>query len=92
MNTEARQTAIYAVGLRKAFGEKAVLDGIDLDVPRGTVFALLGPNGAGLTGETKSPHAAGHGEPPEPDGPVPGSHTRRGHGKRLSAGRRDQAR
>ncbi|TDB98651.1 ATP-binding cassette domain-containing protein [Actinomadura sp. 7K534] len=49
MNTEARQTAIYAAGLRKAFGEKAVLDGIDLDVPRGTVFALLGPNGAGKT-------------------------------------------
>ncbi|GAA0549837.1 ATP-binding cassette domain-containing protein [Actinomadura livida] len=49
MKTEARQTAIYAAGLRKAFGEKAVLDGIDLDVQRGTVFALLGPNGAGKT-------------------------------------------
>ncbi|TDE34608.1 ATP-binding cassette domain-containing protein [Actinomadura sp. 6K520] len=49
MKPEARQTAIYAAGLRKAFGEKAVLDGIDLDVPRGTVFALLGPNGSGKT-------------------------------------------
>ncbi|TDC73532.1 ATP-binding cassette domain-containing protein, partial [Actinomadura sp. 7K507] len=49
MNTEPRQTAIYAAGLRKAFGEKVVLDGIDLDVPRGTVFSLLGPNGAGKT-------------------------------------------
>ncbi|MEO3825343.1 ATP-binding cassette domain-containing protein [Actinomadura sp. B10D3] len=49
MNTKARQTAIYATGLRKAFGEKVVLDGIDLDVPRGTVFSLLGPNGAGKT-------------------------------------------
>ncbi|TDD37154.1 ATP-binding cassette domain-containing protein [Actinomadura sp. KC06] len=49
MNREPAQTAIQAIGLRKAFGEKAVLDGIDLDVPRGTVFSLLGPNGAGKT-------------------------------------------
>ncbi|MFI0405483.1 ATP-binding cassette domain-containing protein [Actinomadura sp. 3N508] len=49
MNTEPAQTAIQAIGLRKAFGEKVVLDGIDLDVPRGTVFSLLGPNGAGKT-------------------------------------------
>ncbi|QKW39461.1 ATP-binding cassette domain-containing protein [Actinomadura sp. NAK00032] len=49
MEIEARQTAISAVGLRKAFGEKAVLDGLDLEVARGTVFALLGPNGAGKT-------------------------------------------
>ncbi|MFA1542361.1 ATP-binding cassette domain-containing protein [Actinomadura monticuli] len=49
MKTEATQTAISAVGLRKAFGEKAVLDGIDLEVSRGTVFSLLGPNGAGKT-------------------------------------------
>ncbi len=36
-------------GLRKSFGEKVVLDGIDLDVAAGTIFALLGPNGAGKT-------------------------------------------
>ncbi len=42
-------SAIAASGLRKAFGTKAVLDGIDLDVAAGTVFALLGPNGAGKT-------------------------------------------
>ena len=36
-------------GLRKSFGDHLVLDGIDLDVPDGTVFALLGPNGAGKT-------------------------------------------
>ncbi len=42
-------TAIAASGLRKAFGDKIVLDGIDLDVPTGTVFSLLGPNGAGKT-------------------------------------------
>ena len=36
-------------GLRKAFGNQVVLDGIDLDVTVGTIFALLGPNGAGKT-------------------------------------------
>jgi ABC-2 type transport system ATP-binding protein len=42
-------TAIRATGLRKSYGENLVLDGIDLEVPAGTVFALLGPNGAGKT-------------------------------------------
>jgi ABC-2 type transport system ATP-binding protein len=42
-------TAIAVSGLRKAFGDKIVLDGIDLDVRAGTVFSLLGPNGAGKT-------------------------------------------
>jgi ABC-2 type transport system ATP-binding protein len=41
--------AIRAAGLRKSFGDKVVLDGIDLDVTAGTIFALLGPNGAGKT-------------------------------------------
>ncbi|MFG2680344.1 ATP-binding cassette domain-containing protein [Streptomyces sp. NPDC048392] len=41
--------AISATGLRKSYGDKTVLDGIDLTVPAGTVFALLGPNGAGKT-------------------------------------------
>ncbi|WTE49154.1 ATP-binding cassette domain-containing protein [Streptomyces sp. NBC_01622] len=41
--------AISAVGLRKSFGDKTVLDGIDLRIPAGSVFALLGPNGAGKT-------------------------------------------
>jgi ABC-2 type transport system ATP-binding protein len=41
--------AIEVAGLRKSFGDKVVLDGIDLEVPEGTVFALLGPNGAGKT-------------------------------------------
>lgn len=36
-------------GLKKAYKDKVVLDGIDLDVPEGTVFSLLGPNGAGKT-------------------------------------------
>ncbi len=42
-------SAIAVTGLRKAFGNKVVLDGIDLDVRAGTVFSLLGPNGAGKT-------------------------------------------
>jgi ABC-2 type transport system ATP-binding protein len=41
--------AVSTVGLRKSYGDKAVLDGIDLRVPAGSVFALLGPNGAGKT-------------------------------------------
>jgi ABC-2 type transport system ATP-binding protein len=41
--------AITARGLRKSYGDKVVLDGIDLDVKQGSVFALLGPNGAGKT-------------------------------------------
>jgi ABC-2 type transport system ATP-binding protein len=44
-----RNSAIAASGLRKAYGDKVVLDGIDLEVPAGTVFSLLGPNGAGKT-------------------------------------------
>ncbi|ONI76108.1 ABC transporter [Actinosynnema sp. ALI-1.44] len=42
-------SAIVASGLKKAYGDKIVLDGIDLDVRAGTVFSLLGPNGAGKT-------------------------------------------
>ncbi|MGP4022563.1 ATP-binding cassette domain-containing protein [Actinomadura sp. 3N407] len=41
--------AIAANGLRKSYGDKVVLDGVDLAVPQGTVFSLLGPNGAGKT-------------------------------------------
>ncbi|MEA2372238.1 MAG: type transport system ATP-binding protein [Solirubrobacteraceae bacterium] len=44
-----RPSAIRATGLRKSFGDHLVLDGVDLDVPEGTIFALLGPNGAGKT-------------------------------------------
>ncbi len=41
--------AVTVHGLRKSFGGRVVLDGIDFDVAEGTVFALLGPNGAGKT-------------------------------------------
>jgi ABC-2 type transport system ATP-binding protein len=44
----ARQ-AISAQAVRKSFGEHIVLDGVDLTVAEGTIFALLGPNGAGKT-------------------------------------------
>jgi ABC-2 type transport system ATP-binding protein len=43
------QPAIAVTGLRKSFGDLVVLDGVDLTVAPGTVFALLGPNGAGKT-------------------------------------------
>jgi ABC-2 type transport system ATP-binding protein len=42
-------SAIAASGLRKAYKDKIVLDGIDLDIAAGTIFSLLGPNGAGKT-------------------------------------------
>ena len=41
--------AISTTGLRKSYGDAVVLDGLDLSVPEGSVFALLGPNGAGKT-------------------------------------------
>ncbi|MGW3805545.1 ATP-binding cassette domain-containing protein [Micromonospora sp. NPDC005113] len=41
--------AIVATGLRKSYGDKVVLDGVDLEIAEGTIFALLGPNGAGKT-------------------------------------------
>jgi ABC-2 type transport system ATP-binding protein len=47
--TNTNRPAIETAGLRKSYGDKVVLDGIDLAIPAGTVFALLGPNGAGKT-------------------------------------------
>jgi ABC-type branched-subunit amino acid transport system ATPase component len=58
-----------AAGLRKRYGDNQALDGLDLQVRRGTVLGLLGPNGAGKTttvrvlatspGPTAAPHASG---------------------------------
>jgi ABC-2 type transport system ATP-binding protein len=45
----ASQSAIVAAGVRKAFDETTVLDGVGLTVAEGTIFGLLGPNGAGKT-------------------------------------------
>ncbi|MFD8071068.1 ATP-binding cassette domain-containing protein [Streptomyces sp. NPDC059718] len=49
----ASPAAISAIGLRKSYGDKTVLDGIDLRIPAGSVFALPGPNGAGKTTAVK---------------------------------------
>ncbi|MEU9378834.1 ATP-binding cassette domain-containing protein, partial [Streptomyces sp. NPDC048255] len=51
--SQSAVAAVSAVGLRKSYGDKAVLDGIDLHIPAGSVFALLGPNGAGKTTAVK---------------------------------------
>jgi ABC-2 type transport system ATP-binding protein len=47
INTSA--LAISARAVRKSFGDHVALDGVDLTVTEGTIFALLGPNGAGKT-------------------------------------------
>ncbi|MER5869796.1 ATP-binding cassette domain-containing protein [Streptomyces sp. NPDC002044] len=71
--------AVSAVGLRKSYGDKTVLDGIDLHIPPGSVFALLGPNGAGKTTVVKilstlvsadggQARVAGHDVAASPDG------------------------
>ncbi len=49
MTTSEASLAIEALGLGKAFGAVKAVDGLDLSVPSGGVFALLGPNGAGKT-------------------------------------------
>ncbi|MFB6849903.1 ATP-binding cassette domain-containing protein [Streptomyces sp. NPDC056373] len=52
-NGHPSPAAVSAVGLRKSYGDKTVLDGVDLAVPKGTIFSLLGPNGAGKTTAVK---------------------------------------
>ncbi len=41
--------AVVARGLRKVFGDRVAVEGLDLTIPRGEVFGLLGPNGSGKT-------------------------------------------
>jgi len=41
--------ALATRGLRKAYGKRTALDGLDLTVPEGVVYGFLGPNGAGKT-------------------------------------------
>jgi ABC-2 type transport system ATP-binding protein len=77
--TDSRQSTLRVEGLRKAFGDKVVLDSIDLEIAEGTVFALLGPNGAGKTtivrilstlipADFGDAHVAGHDVVDDPDG------------------------
>ncbi|KRQ13690.1 ABC transporter ATP-binding protein [Bradyrhizobium manausense] len=47
--TPPQVPVIHARGLTRCYGDRAVVDGIDLDIARGEVFGLLGPNGAGKT-------------------------------------------
>lgn len=49
MTINPNASAISARAVHKSFGEHIVLDGVDLTVAEGTIFALLGPNGAGKT-------------------------------------------
>jgi ABC-2 type transport system ATP-binding protein len=49
VTTNTSTLAISARAVRKSFGDHAALDGVDLTVTKGTIFALLGPNGAGKT-------------------------------------------
>ena len=43
------QWAVSASGLAKRFGDRSVVDGVDIAVPTGAVYGVLGPNGAGKT-------------------------------------------
>ncbi len=49
LSATSETSAVSARGLVKHFGDVKAVDGIDLDVPRGMIFAILGPNGAGKT-------------------------------------------
>ena len=49
MSAHELETSVVARGLVKRYGDVTALDGLDLDVPGGTVLGLLGPNGAGKT-------------------------------------------
>jgi ABC-2 type transport system ATP-binding protein len=77
--TDAQRPAVVVTGLRKSFGGTAVLDGVDLTVAEGTIFALLGPNGAGKTtivrilstliaADAGQAQVAGHDVVADPDG------------------------
>src|SRR5262245_14638525 len=77
--TDTHQPAVVVTGVRRSFGETVVLDGVDLIVAEGTIFALLGPNGAGKTtmvrilstlipADSGTVRVAGHDVVEDPDG------------------------
>jgi ABC-2 type transport system ATP-binding protein len=49
VEAEGSEAAVVVRGLRKSYGDVEAVRGIDLEIPRGAIFALLGPNGAGKT-------------------------------------------
>jgi len=76
---DPRRPAVVVTGVRRSFGETVVLDGVDLIVAEGTIFALLGPNGAGKTtmvrilstlipADSGTVRVAGHDVVEDPDG------------------------
>jgi ABC-2 type transport system ATP-binding protein len=72
------ETAVRVRGLRKRYGDLDAVDGVDLDIPHGEVFALLGPNGAGksTTVEILEGHRRGTGGEVSVLGADPGKPTR----------------
>jgi ABC-2 type transport system ATP-binding protein len=77
--TDTRQPAVVVTRLEKSFGETPVLEGVNLTVAEGTIFALLGPNGAGKTtivrilstliqADSGDAQVAGHDVGDDPDG------------------------
>src|SRR5262249_51873251 len=76
---DPRRPAVVVTGVRGSFGETVVLDGVDLIVAEGTIFALLGRNGAGKTtmvrilstlipADSGTVRVAGHDVVEDPDG------------------------
>jgi len=49
MRVASTDYAVVADGLVKRYGERRVVDGVDLTVPKGMIYGVLGPNGAGKT-------------------------------------------
>src|SRR5437868_4985562 len=53
MESAATDTVLELRGLRKSYGARSVLDGIDLSLKRGSILGYIGPNGAGKSTTVK---------------------------------------